>query len=59
MCAIIVKLSARGGGNWSLKIEQQERSTKHISKCEIQISSKSYIYSNKVKEAKINSSKKR
>ena len=30
-CDIIVKLSARAGSEeWSLKIEQQERSTKHI-----------------------------
>ena len=34
-CDKILKLSARAGGekrNWSLKIEQQERSTKHIKK---------------------------
>ena len=49
-CGIIVKLSARNGER-SLKIEQQERSTKH-SMCENFISSKSYIYSTKVKEAK-------
>ena len=30
---IIVKLSARAGGAWSLKIEQQEISAKHC-KCE-------------------------
>ena len=32
-CGIIVKLSARAGSAWSLKIEQQEISAKHC-KCE-------------------------
>ena len=54
-CGIIVKLSARetlrGTAKRSLKIEQQERSTKHRM-CERTNLVKSYIYSNKVKEAK-------
>ena len=32
VCGRIVKLSAGAGSEWSLKIEQQERSTKHC-KC--------------------------
>ena len=44
-------------GNRSLKIEQQEISTKQNCKCEILISSIELYILNKVKEAKINSSK--
>ena len=45
------KAVAKKGSERSLKIEQQEISTKQ--KKQVQISSKSYIYSTKVKEAKI------
>ena len=45
-----------GDSERSLKIEQQERSTKH-SMCETLSRQRVNIYSNKVKEAKINSSK--
>ena len=54
-CGIIVKLSARNSER-SLKIEQQERSTKH-SMCERTNLVKELYILNKVKEAKINSSK--
>ena len=50
-CGIIVKLSARNSER-SLKIEQQERSTKH-SMCERTNLVKELYILNKVKEAKI------
>ena len=51
-CGIIAKLSARRGGKRrSLKIEQQERSTKQKQKCEIH-SRQRVIYTQQVKEAK-------
>ena len=45
------KAVAKKGSERSLKIEQQE--IKYKAKKQVQISSKSYIYSTKVKEAKI------
>ena len=39
--------------DWSLKIEQQERSTKHSKVRNTNLVKRVYIYSNKVKEAKI------
>ena len=52
-CGRIVKLSAREWAARSLKIEQQERSTKHKKDACVQISSKELYILNKVKEAKI------
>ena len=53
---IIVELSTRGKAKRSLKIEQQERSTKHKKSASANLVKELYIL-NKVKEAKINSSK--
>ena len=50
-CGIIVKLSARADGKWSLKIEQQEISTKHCEVRNTNLVKEEYIL-NKVKEAK-------
>ena len=50
-CDIITKSSRQKDDKRSLKIEQQE--IKYKAKKQVQISSKSYIYSTKVKEAKI------
>ena len=58
-CGIIVKLSPKREteDKRSLKIEQQERSTKHSIVRNTNLVKRVYIYSNKVREAKINSSK--
>ena len=51
-CDIIVKLSARAAAR-SLKIEQQEEKYKAKQSAKYILVKKSYIYSYKVKEAKI------
>ena len=54
-CGIIVKLSPKREteDKRSLKIEQQERSTKHSIVRNTNLVKRVYIYSNKVREAKI------